>query len=276
MAGLIYYMPRVQTSLKREDLEAAGLAYAFPAGVPFRTSGVRANGPDGGAGTVVADERHVPRLGYYKDEQNWRTIPGTDLWVGYYVDDRPAPAQLERPTLLEGHRVLMGDGQEWLAPIARGYAEADGSLALRGVLPWKTTVDDTGAWVQKLAPEHERLWNLAESFFDKAVGALKGMAQGTETSVDETIKTAAAGETELRLDFDGMNDAALTALSANYRLGRAEVGLLGLFNEQCVAQMLFALVDWPTLQTFTQKKTEAAGSVSAPGPPAGPPATGRP
>ena len=77
MAGFLYYSPNPAiTSL--ETIRAAGFGYAFdaqPTAAPLLGAG-----PDGNAGVILADSRRVPpaQVGYYRDKQAWRQIPGSE------------------------------------------------------------------------------------------------------------------------------------------------------------------------------------------------------
>jgi hypothetical protein len=159
--------------------------------------------------------------------------------------------------MLSGHLVTLGDGQRWRVPIARAIdAEAE-LLTYGNVLPRAVDVDDDGEWtpagtVARYAP----LWEIATSYWHARVHA---------EELDEGIK----------FDFAGERDAALAALAANYRIGKAEVGLLGLFNDQAILQILDALIDMPTFEAWCKKKLAAAsvGSSTGAGPAASLPAT---
>ena len=55
-------------------------------------------------------------------------------------------------------------------------------------------------------------------------------------------------------EFADVNDAALLALATNYRVGKAEVVLLGLFDDRATVEILKALIDWPTISAWLKKK----------------------
>lgn len=257
MPGLLYYLPERDRAIKLEELRTAGLGYAFERAPTC--CGVQ-GGPDGSPGVVVADPQSVPesQIGHYPDRQTWRKMPASPNWVAYYTADRPASADLQRDQVLPGHWIRLADGQEWLAPIARGAGEEDDRLVWYQNLPEATSIDGEGNWTRTgVLPRYERLWEIATRWWDARSGATI-----SDDAQQQNIRAT--------FDFDGLNDAALAALAANYRVGKAEVALLGLFDDHCTAQILDALIDWPTIETWLKKKLPSmlATSSTDAGPPA--------
>ena len=233
MAGFLYYLPGKDRSLTIEDLRAAGLGYAFVQ--TFTPSPVLSGGPDGGSGVIVADDRCVPasKIGMYADKQAWRKVPQCDVWVGYYTAERPTPDDLIRSGPLPGHWVTLGDDRKWLIPIARGVAEQDDEPVGVCSLPSVRDLDDDGHWTTGgVLPKYERLWKIAQKWWALMCTEITGDNAETEGPAV--------------FDFDGENDAAVSVLAANYRVGAVEAAVLGLLNSQTVGAVLMALVDWPT------------------------------
>lgn len=249
MAGLLYYLPKLTRDVQWKDLPALGVGHAFD-GDGFCPCEILAGGPDSGNGVVIADSKTVSKVGYYKDQQTWRKIPGSDAWVGMVTDSLPNPADLVRDQVLSGHLVKLADGKEWLVPIARGSQEEGDELRWTMSLPTApTTVDEDGKWVRGDVSETYRpLWEIAMRFWDAWFAA-------------EEIE----GEDKATILFDDLNDAALLALATNYRVGKAETSLLGLFDSSCITDILLALIDWPTRLAWSKKKQDADGLSSADG-----------
>jgi hypothetical protein len=101
---------------------------------------------------------------------------------------------------------------------------------------------------------------------------------GEVVAVDRAVWDAASRwwDTRLGVEVDGTTlhfseaidaDLAVTALGRNYRVGRAEIGLLGLLDERTELDILDAMIDWRSFVEWTQKKTLslADGSSIAPG-----------
>jgi hypothetical protein len=268
MAGLLYYLPGKTRGVKVDELRAAGLAHAFDAGRETCTAVEVRGGPDKATGVVVADHRRVPpaQIGYYADKQTWRRIPKSTAWVGFYAAERPTPSDLARDALLStGYLVKLCDGQEWSIPVARGVLDGAGEGPLVcSMLPESTTIDDDGQWqAGGVLPQYAELWRIAERWWDCIVQSA-AKAEDVEGDSPQVV-----------FEFEELNDAALVALAANYHVDRAEVALLGLFDDRCTPAVLNALVDWPTVQAWI-KKNGAGGAVADGSPTAGGPQDGGP
>ena len=261
MAGLLYFLPGQGRGIGLEEIKTLGLGYAFDR--KPTTPGVQ-RGPDGKAGILLADPRCVPehRIKFYPDQQTWRRIPSIDAWVGLYTDDRPKPNDLIRQKTLPGHWVELGDGEEWLIPIARGLLEQEDGLVWYQALPEITTIDDEGDWIRAgVRPQYALLWQIALDWWDQ----IAGLEESDEQEPEDKVR--------LVFDFERVSDAALTALRTNYRVNRAEIALLAVFDDASKREILDALVDRPTMREFLRKKVAAAGSNSGAGPAADTPPT---
>jgi len=241
MAGMLYYLPGHGTDAKLAHAQALGLGYALERFAARLVTG----GPDGGKGVVVADDRYLKpqRIGYYPDRQIWQQVPDSKAWAGYYKDDRPTPAELARKQVLPGHPVELGDGQTYIIPIARGLTEEEDELVYVCRLPQSSAYVD-GAWQPGgVMGKYAKLWELANAWWD-------AICKGAEANGEPS--------SPLKFGFDGLHESALVVLSTNYRVGIAEAVLLGLLNEQCATEILQALIDWPVLMEFQNKKKEQA------------------
>jgi len=238
MAGLLYYVPnRKHATLA--DLGELGLAYAFEGDCTPR--GTR--GPDGADGVILADCRRVESIGHYADRQQWQQIPGNPAgaWVGRYTDQPTLPEDLQRLESLPGHMVRLADGREWLVPVARGWAEQGGEAVWYVALPQTMKLDENGTtWVQgDVLDRYGPLWQLACRWWDFRFGS----------AAEDDCEGAQRG-----MDFAACADAAVAALAVNYRLSAIEVSLLGLLADGIPPQILMAVVDWPTMENFLERK----------------------
>lgn len=241
MAGLLYYLPGAEAATLA-DLQKAGIAHAFDVPgrgeLPIMSGRPCEKGPDGSAGVVLADHRVVECIGYFEKTQTWRRI-SDKAWVGFYTDDPPRPVDLACRAQLAGHLVQLGDEQRWLIPVARALDEDGSGLVFSNALPETVTLNEQGDWENGgVVPRYAALWDLATRWWDTLHDAT------AETSESQTVA----------FDFQGGYDAALTALATNYRVGKGETALLGLFNQECCREILNALVDWPTMEAFLKKK----------------------
>lgn len=253
MAGFLYYLPGRTRDVEVADLRKAGLGHAFD---DTCTACEVQTGPDGKAGVIVADDRRVPAnlIKYKPDEQQWRGIPGSDIQVGMYTEDRPTPDDLERDQMLLGHMVRMGDGNDWLVPIARGYKEEDGELRWYVALPQVDELKDDGEWFAgEIVDPFKPLWNSAMRWWNAFCAAV-----GAETTQGEADGTTS-------FEFGELVQAVVMVLAANYLVGTAEIGLLKLSNGQCRPNVMNATIDLPTIIAWNKKKLAAAGSNSSDG-----------
>jgi hypothetical protein len=277
MSGFLYYLARGADTATPAELIAAGLGYAF-AGPDSPSLRGCTGGPDGGRGVVAAlgAQFKGAEIGYFPDRQNWRRIPESvrsvapagsvgDVWVGFYTAALPTPEELRRPDALTGHAVELGDGRGWVIPVARAHAETDGELVYQCALPRCVGLDESGEWSREsVVPRYARLWSVAERWWAELGEQIAALA-GKEPDAD-----GADGESGgLAFDFPGAIDAAIECLATNYRVGPAEVAALGLLTDQNVAEILNAVVDWPTWVAWRQKKTTGGSDPTCDGSPGG-------
>jgi hypothetical protein len=275
MAGFLYFLPNVRTA-RIEDIRAMGLGYAFDAGFAQRGL-VGGGGPEGLSGCIVtADPSADPdSFAYLPDRQTWQRIPpaardasiegqtpGPDPWVGYVTASPPGPADLAREVPLpRGHSILLGGspgGRVWRVPVAIMLLEtADGVLPAPGMSMPRKMHRETGEWTvgdfADLRPGFQALYKTACAWWDARL-AMEVRKPKPEPEVESGPE--AKPLVQAIVEFAGSSDAALRALAANYRLGRAECSALGLFgSDRDVVAILNALIDWPTWQDYAEKKT---------------------
>lgn len=258
MAGFLYYFPnRTQGQVKVDQLRQWGLGYAFE---ERATPALVMRGPDGQRGIVVADPRVVEEndLGFWPERQRWEKVPPglpgheQGAWIGCSSTASMRPQDLLREQPLEGHWVRLADGQRWLVPIARKALPVDGQPMRYAIaLPHVAGLDEAGNWTAgNVLAKYAQLWRTAELFWNALIGAQVDDEDGSAT-----------------LEFGDTLDAATCALAANYRVGKLEVSLLGLLTHQHAVDVLYAVVDWPTVLEWVKKKeTAGAGSCTEPGP----------
>lgn len=226
MPGFLYYAPHASRNPSQEQFHVLGLQYAISS-PKFVTQecGVGPPNQHGHRGFIYAanpaGDFDMMDLRYTPTAQTWHAIPGTDAWVGFWNDRPPTPADLARDKQVGGYNVELGDGNQWLCPVARKF---DGGEC---ALPARTDVDANGRWIRgALQEKHAQLWETACAYWD-----------GQLNTEDDSFSIEG---------FEDIRDAALQSLSVNYRLGKAEVVLLDLFKTDEEPQsVLLALVDYP-------------------------------
>ena len=254
MPSFMYFLPNRAAGLGGDELRATGLGYAIEGGAHQRH--LTGAGPSGGAGVLLAaaDRMELSRVRYVPAEQEWIELPAPGalrpaLYLGRWNNDAISPADLVRTKPLRGHLVELADGQSWLCPIARGQCEEDGRICWYHALPRIMSIDAGGGWAPgPVVPRLRRLWQLAEAWWEARDAAIPAGSKGGES---------------VAIRFDQPEQAAAEVLAANYRLGPAEISLLGLFESGTARRILDALVDWPTLVALvaeTQKKTASPPS----------------
>lgn len=251
MPGFIYWIPN-RTTIGVEELAQGELGYAFANETGITIVKLTA-GPGGQGGILVALEASVPtaKVLYKPDEQEWRAIPASKLEAqcGMYTTDAdlPGPDVLLRRKLLQGHVTELGDGKDWLVPIARRFIEEDDELRWMCALPKRQDIDADGEWVDRgVVPRYRQLWKVAETFWTVRCAATAAAAENDE------------GPKKVQFDFPDQLDACVTVLRENYRLSRIEVAMLGLLDDETTGRILEAVTDVPTMHEFNKKKIEAA------------------
>ena len=246
--GFLYYVPGQRGGIGWEELATAGLGHAFAAQTAIAS--VAARGPDGGEGVVVADDATLPnarRVGYYPDAQEW--IDGGYYWVGVYREARPGPLELARPRAIAGSWLRLRDGNEWLVPIARQWTETDGEMDWRCPLPGRAKFH-RGSWQREgISERYAPLWEAACRWWDTLRAGIARQGEESEEAA------------ELIVNFDGLMEAATTALAVNYRIGEAECGLLDLLDETEAAEVMNVTVDWGTMREWLKKKALSGSPV---------------
>lgn len=249
MATFLYYLSDRGKGVKIADLRAAGVGYAIDEQFTARQC---LCGPDHNSGAIVSASDQ--RVGYYPDQQEWRRIHGVEAWVGMYREDRPTPGELARAEQLDGVWIRLDDGQAWLAPKARRWEEFDGGCYPLCNLPQRLALDVDGQWrVGAVKSRYEQLWRWACAY---------------EQAFAEAVQRQPEGGV-VRFQFDQINELAVAALQANYRVAAIELDMLGVYDLQARERIIDALLDNATWRDWLKKKLAAAdhsGGSSCSGP----------
>lgn len=270
MPGFLYYFPG-ETSLSIDGIRKAGLGYAFETD-RFTASQVLANGPDRGSGLIVADwpGGNDRLVGCYPDRQVWRSSPLTPhpspLFIGMYRDEPPGPRDLARREQLAGEPVTLADGRQWLVPVVRSWRSDEESTGWVLRLPTVAGVDDQGEWINAgIVSRYQRLYDDTMRWWDAKYAALFAAFHGRPKSEgDDSEEPDEPAETiKAEFSFADLYDVALNLLQANYRLGKIEVAMLGLFDSQRAVDVLDLAVDWPMFADYLKKKGAEAGAASS-------------
>jgi len=251
MPNLYYFVPKAQTMAQATAaLDKAGLEYVPKVTPTFAQAGAGEHGPGMIVGVPDArGEVDLHRLRYVEAGQSWLHVPGSKVMVGCYEDAPPTPEDLARERQVEGHGVTLGDKQRWRVPAARRWTVEDGEPRCLVALPTKRTLSPEGKWTaSKIADRFASLWDRLERLAQaraEFVGGDKSALDWCDVSV----------ECELVVD----------ALSVNYRVGPAEVALLGLIESGTFLTVLDALEDGPTYKDLVGKEQAPGEDSTSPG-----------
>lgn len=203
-------------------------------------------GPGGnGAGLLMADrywKSQIDRVKLDLENQYWRKIPGSIAWVGCYRSDKLSPSDLQRSELVEGIGVEMADGSIFQCAHARKFVEVEQQIVMFCPLPRVLELDDSGQWSPtKVAPRFMMLSDLATEFSLAAV---------------ENAKQSELHGGFVRFEFPKADDLAIAGLTANYRVGPAELALCNAYDVESRRRLIAAVMDEATMKDWAQKKTE--------------------
>lgn len=166
------------------------------------------------------------KLGFFPEQQTWERVELPDVepyWIGWFTGDVPEPDGLVRDPIVNGHMVEMGDGKEWLIPIARSFRE--------GVtcLPENLRMGASGELERHVKASYRALFERASEIAGQAYN------QGY-----------------FEIDEEEGFVLAVDALAVNYRVSIAEVNALGLMDTQTRHAVLRALIDGPTYEAIVK------------------------
>jgi len=222
-----------------ERLEAIGLSYS---GLNESSAAARAtDGPAGRPGIYAAHtDAKLKRIGYYPDKQDWHKCG--EFWIGLNGSG-VQPRQLMKRDLLSGHMVTLSDGNEWLIPAA---IRPD---TMQPLLPFSYS-GENGEWTKAVKEQFQPFWNLALEVLEIITVSADG---------EENQEALQKFTDEYRLN------AAVLALSINYRISKYECQILELFDDESLNQIMFSIIDWPTVEDAFKKKGQVDSSSTTPG-----------
>jgi len=235
MSGFLYFVPG-KTAGGQVDLAELGLDGVFPPGKA--PAGACMEGPGGDRGWLMAiAPKQFEDFRYSPNAQEWHRAMGGAFWVGWDKQDKPKPANLQRERLLDGHPIILADGNSWQIPVARLAGMTTGY-----VLPKVMGLDEDGNPAETVESRYQMLAEAAD-----------------------IVYSAQHGDGGTVLPYEEVERIAVGALSANYRIGRWGIRALGILTTENMKDILLWLIDWPTLKRFqaelaaqaAQKKNDA-------------------
>lgn len=237
MNGFVYFVADATPGTAVRD---GALEYAFDGRQPVTRECLRGPGDRKG---VLLGLCPPAELDYEPAGQTWMEIPGRPgVWIGHATGSPPAPADLQRGEIIAGYPAAL-EGGSWIVPLARIYPAGSN-------LPESLAVGPDGALVRKTVGRYLAASRAAERLWDQVRAA-----HGLE-GPDETIAA---------LDDLEAFQTACMILGLNYRVGEAELGLLGALTTKNIARVLYLFVDMPAFMAAREDaaKKEAASPTDA-------------
>lgn len=231
----VYFIPGLSGPASREQLEAAGLGYAFPKGQEFHCAG-DSEGPAGMGALVSADAK---ALRFKKSDVRWEQTE--KIFVGIMPSQTPKPAALRNEqSFVDGHAVVLGDKNSWTIPVIRF---SDGSTSLPCVLRRQAS----GSHRYEVRSEFRKVFQMCDDLVD---GVLQGKAPAFTP--------------------DQVAEFSAVVLGINYRISEVEISMLELIDTANIKQVANAVLDVPKmLVLFEEFKKKLQTEPFTPGPASG-------
>ncbi len=246
MAGFAYFIEKTKAELfdGSNQLIADMLperirgSFDYPAKYPEQITAneIRANGPTGQPGTVIAMARAgggAPSIAV-PQKIEWVLFGG--FAVGIVDKQVPAPADLIRRDVAGGINAVDIYGQEWKVPVARSPHLENGTL------PQTYRFDESGNPRGRIVSQYRWLWDLSGEVFD----------QYTD---------------ENKFNWSRLVGMSAKLLGVNYRLGQCELTVLdesgrGILTQEFVHFVCQALCHFSFAEEI-QKKTDTEANTTS-------------
>ncbi len=181
---------------------------------------------DGSQGTTFSlhgKSRGDFRINFENEVQVWHDIPGTPLSIGYNIDQPPQPSDFLKHDFLPGHRLILGDNQEYIVPLARKFNAGC-------VLPFDLSMLVEGELKKVTVSKYLELQKIAEK-----LAVWQGFVKGAEKDTEFLSTDAKYFMTCCKV------------MAINYHLDHREISILKLFNSINAIKILQYVVDSPYL-----------------------------
>lgn len=186
-------------------------------------------GPGGGR-CVLFGDMAVKDIRFLPDKQKWLKSYNEKYHVGYYLDSPPSAAELARKKQLAGHKVELGDGKDWLIPVARKFAEGS-------VLPLALGIGAKGEIIVDELEEYIGFSGRAARYYR------------------ETLRQALRIEVE-PMEIDDQIKLAIEAIMLNYHISIQETFILKLINSVNMSEICGAVIDTPSINAVAKQMAE--------------------
>lgn len=218
----LLYLPGVKTG-GDDAFARLGLYELIKDGGPHVMHGP---GPDGSHGLFASwgTIETPPDLTWREGEQVWRSIEDGRYWLGKSATKKVDPLTIARTPQRIGGAVVLGDGQEWLIPVA------------------------------KLLPHR---WGMGGKRIPK--DKFEAFCQ-CSAAIYGRLKTAPPDE-NVRIPFDEGWALACAGLAINYHVNEQVVDFLELVDDECFTPLASTIIQGEEIdEVEEQKKTEDAAT----------------
>lgn len=224
MAGFLYYIRGTQNKPSFEVLEKHGLGgCVVDSFVPCMKF---IDGTNGCIFTVHGRfNGDLKRIGFYNEYQSWTDfkIGENILSIGINLEEKITPKDLIKKDFIDGHKVALGDGNEWTIPLARRFMST-GSVCF---LPKQLAMYQEGSIVEIPLEKYAKLQSIAEKF-----AILANFIDGEKP-------------TNFIENQSLLFKVCADVLAVNYNLTYREITVLGLFDSSNMIEILNAIIDVP-------------------------------
>lgn len=233
MSGLLYYFRGIVGKPTQEDLSSCGLSGCNPKTV----RGVEAfsDHSHGSIFTIEGKTDDKFDIGFYPSKQEWLDIPNTKLSIGFDKENKPTPYDFLKEEYLGGHKVKLGDGNEWEIPLARKFQAGC-------VLPKRMFMIEAGKMQKVVVSKYLELQKIGEKLEGLIPQALRKNKEDYDLSfIDNDEK---------------IFNLCVEILRFNYNLDFREICILGLLETSNMVETLRAVVDVPQIIKLVAEELE--------------------
>lgn len=237
----LYFVADETNRFGDEEIDRFGLRHAIN---DPRMGKVR-RGPGGAAGVIVVERGMEFAPKYFPDSQTWHPRPGNEsVWIGHPGKVPPRARALARDRQLPGAAVVLPDGERITVPHARRWVEHEERLLWSVALPQALRRDDDGQWVPRdVVRQYRRIWDLVGEYLDAREQAIRAADADDDGSIYFT--------------FEAIDELAIAAITANYRIGPDEIEIMGSYDQRVRDQVIDVLIDEATRAAWVKKKLAA-------------------
>lgn len=224
--GLLYYISGLRR--RPSDSDLARLKMPDCVCASFCPTDV---GPDFKGGitfTIKGKSNGSEKVGYYHAEQEWFNVPDSDLWIGYDKENKPKPQDFLKSNPIDGHRIKLEDGNEWIIPLARRFESGCNLPKALSML-----CGDKISYI--IVARYLPLQKIAEKLL-----CLYPWKYESDEKRQQDFNEISDYPTQFKM--------CVEILSANYHINFLDISVLGLLSTSNTLEICKLLIDFPTAE----------------------------